>query len=670
MTDSNQPPTISKQQIDAVIALYSNGQYKEAIDKIKALNETYPNVPFLFNLIGACYKSLGQIEGSAKMFQTAVNIKPDYAEAHKNLGIVLKDLGRLDESIESLKRALAINSNYVDAHYNLANIFKEKGQFDNAIKSYENAIAINPSFVDAHNNLGNLFKDLGETDKAIKSYIKAIEISPQFAHAHNNLGIALVDHERFDDAVKSYKKAIDINPQFAEAHNNLGNVFKELRQLNDAIKQYKIAISLNPNSAEALYNLGSAYKKRDEKEKALLFFEQAWSINSNMNFILGDLLTAKMNFCFWDNYHNLLSELKLKIKDNQKAVNPFNLLGFVDDLHLQMEAAKVFTNYQYPERYDLPLNSPYIKHPKIRIGYFSADFHNHATMHLMAELFELHDKSSFELIAFSFGPDQNDEWRQRASNSFNQFIDVRLKSDIEITLLARDMEIDIAIDLKGYTRDCRPNIFAQNCAPIQVSFLGYPGTSSADYIHYLIADHTLIPKNKQQYYSEKIVYMPNSYQVNVSNRNISKNSLSRNELGLPKTGFVFCCFNNNYKITISTFAGWMRILKAVNNSVLWLFENNSMSAKNLKKEALKHGINDNRLIFAAQMPVEEHLNRIKLADLFLDTLPYNAHTTSSDSLRMNVPVLTCIGQSFASRVAASIVNAVNLPELITHSQEE
>ena len=196
----------------------------------------------------------------------------------------------------------------------------------------------------------------------------------------------------------------------------MGNAFKELRQLNDAIKQYKIAISLNPNSAEALYNLGSAYKKRDEKEKALLFFEQAWSINSNMNFILGDLLTAKMNFCFWDNYHNLLSELKLKIKDNQKAVNPFNLLGFVDDLHLQMEAAKVFTNYQYPERYDLPLNSPYIKHPKIRIGYFSADFHNHATMHLMAELFELHDKSSFELFAFSFGPDQNDEWRQRASN--------------------------------------------------------------------------------------------------------------------------------------------------------------------------------------------------------------------------------------------------------------
>jgi predicted O-linked N-acetylglucosamine transferase (SPINDLY family) len=232
------------------------------------------------------------------------------------------------------------------------------------------------------------------------------------------------------------------------------------------------------------------------------------------------------------------------------------------------------------------------------------------------------------------------------------------------------MEIDIAIDLKGFTQDCRPNIFAEGCAPIQVSYLGYPGTMGAEYIDYLIADHTLIPEEKQQHYSEKIVYMPNSYQVNVSKRSISKTSLMRHEFGLPNTGFVFCCFNNNYKITPATFAGWMRILKAVKNSVLWLIESNKCASKNLKKEAKKFGINEDRLVFATYVPVEEHLNRIKLADLFIDTLPYNAHTTTSDALRMGLPVLTCIGNSFASRVAASLLNAVNLPELITTTQEQ
>jgi predicted O-linked N-acetylglucosamine transferase (SPINDLY family) len=232
------------------------------------------------------------------------------------------------------------------------------------------------------------------------------------------------------------------------------------------------------------------------------------------------------------------------------------------------------------------------------------------------------------------------------------------------------MEIDIAIDLKGFTQDCRPNIFAEVSAPIQVSYLGYPGTMAADYMDYLIADRTLIPEEKQLHYSEKIVYMPNSYQVNVSKRSVSEASLLRHELGLPNTGFVFCCFNNNYKITPTTFAGWMRILKAVEDSVLWLLGNNNNTIKNLKKEAIKFGINENRLVFAKRMPVEEHLNRIKQADLFIDTLPCNAHTTTSDALRMGLPVLTCIGNSFASRVAASLLNAINLPELITTSQEE
>ena len=670
MTDSNQHSELSKEQIDSVIALYSSGQYQEAINQIKILNETYPNVPLLFNLVGACYKSLGQLEGSAKMFETAVNIKPDYAEAHKNLGIVLRDLEKMDEAVESLKKAISLEPSYVDAHYNLAITLKNLNQPDEAVKSYRKVIEINPNFAQAHNNLGNLLKDLGQTDEALKSYQKAIEVNPNFAHAYNNLGNAFKDLGQLNDAVMNYEKAIEINPNFSEVHNNLGNAFKDLEQLNDAVKSYKKAVSINPNFAEAYYNLGNTFKKLNQREKALVLFENANSINPDLDFILGDVLTARMQFCDWKEYSDCLKNLQQKIVDNQKVVDPFNLLGLIDNPALQKNAAQIFSNYHYAKKYTSNKINPYSKKSKIRIGYFSADFHNHATMHLMAELFECHDKVFFEIIAFSFGPDKFDQWRERAIASFDQFIDVSGKTDQEISLMSKKLKIDIAVDLKGFTRDCRPNIFAEICAPVQVSYLGYPGTMGAEYINYLIADPTLIPRDKQHHYIEKIVYMPNSYQVNVSNRNISKEPLFRSDLGLPDDGFIFCCFNNTYKITPSTFAIWMHILQAVDESVLWLFESNINSANNLKKEAMKFGVNEDRLIFASHMPVEEHLNRIRLADLFLDTLPYNAHTTSSDSLRMGVPVLTCLGESFASRVAGSLLKAVNLPELITNTPEE
>ena len=291
-------------------------------------------------------------------------------------------------------------------------------------------------------------------------------------------------------------------------------------------------------------------------------------------------------------------------------------------------------------------------------------------MHLMAELFECHDRDKFEIYAFSFGPDTKDEMNIRIKAGVDHFHDVRSMSDKDVAILARSFELDIAVDLGGFTQYSRTGIFSEGSAPIQVNYLGYLGTLAAEYMDYIIADRTLIPEYYQRYYSEKVVYLPNSYQVNVSKRKISKISLTRHDVGLPNTGFVFLCFNNNYKITPYTFSGWMRILEAVEGSVLWLRESNRSAANNLKKEATKSGINEDRLIFAKQLPVAEHFSRFQLADLFLDTLPYNAHTTTSDALRMELPVLTCMGNSFASRVAASLLNAVNLPELITTTQEQ
>jgi predicted O-linked N-acetylglucosamine transferase (SPINDLY family) len=304
------------------------------------------------------------------------------------------------------------------------------------------------------------------------------------------------------------------------------------------------------------------------------------------------------------------------------------------------------------------------------VGYFSADFHNHATGYLMAELFELHDKSQFELVGFSFGPIANDEMRQRIEKSFDQFIEVGNKSDIEIAQLSRRLNIDIAVDLKGFTQDSRTGIFSYRVAPIQVNYLGYPGTLGADYMDYIIADKTLIPVESQSYYSESVVYLPDSYQANDRKRLISDRQFKKQELGLPENTFIFCCFNNNYKILPATFYGWMRILKAVEGSVLWLLQDNPWVVENLKKEAQKQGVNPQRLIFAVRVSLPEHLARHRQADLFLDTFPCNAHTTASDALWAGLPVLTLIGKSFASRVAASLLNAIGLPELITNTQEE
>jgi predicted O-linked N-acetylglucosamine transferase (SPINDLY family) len=339
-------------------------------------------------------------------------------------------------------------------------------------------------------------------------------------------------------------------------------------------------------------------------------------------------------------------------------------------LSLQRKAAEIWASDNYPANFVLGSIPKRTRREKIRLGYFSADFHNHATSYLMAELFEYHDKDRFELVALSFGPDLQDQMQQRISAAFDKFIDVRKQSDKDVALLSRNLGIDIAIDLKGFTQDSRVGIFAFEAAPIQVNYLGYPGTMGASYFDYLVADKTLIPEGSQIHYSEKIVYLPNSYQVNDTQRRIADKVFAREELDLPDSGFVFCCFNNNYKITPHTFESWMRILRRVDGSVLWLLEDNPTASTNLRKEAQRRDVNPNRLVFAKRIPLPEHLARHCAADLFVDTLPCNAHTTASDALWAGLPVLTCMGEAFASRVAASLLNAIGLPELITSRQED
>ena len=704
MNEINHQSTVPREELDSIIHLYSKKDFEQAIKKIDFINQQYPNVPFIYNIAGACYIALGNVKVAVKMFKFAIQIKPDYAEAHKNLGITFANQKKYDNSIKSLLVAISLNPSYFDAYYYLGNTYKDLTQFDNAVESYEKAISLKPDFAEAYNNLGNTYKDLTQFDNAVESYEKAISLKPDFAEAYNNLGILLKNHDQYLEARNNFQKVIELRPNYAEAHNNLGLTLMNLGQFIGAHDCYKKAISINPNYsysynnlgtvlsvlgktkaaiksyenaikikpdyAEAYNNLGNVLRNKRKRVEALECFEKAYSIKPEINYLLGAILNTKMHLCIWDDFELNLIELALKISQKEMVMGPFALKALVDDPSLQKQATEIFVNDQFKKNFYNSGVKFENKNSKIRVGYFSADYKIHPTSYLCAELFETHDRNKFEIHAFSYTKRTKDKMNLRIKEGVDYFHDVLSMSNEDLVKLSRSLKIDIAVDLGGYTANSRTKVFAMSLAPIQVNYLGYPGSMHAEYIDYLVADLTLIPKNMQKYYSEKIVYMPDSYQVNISNQTVEDAELTRQELDLPEKGFVFCCFNNAYKITPSIFSIWMNILKQVDGSVLWLLVNNETSIKNLKKEANSLGIDAQRLVFAPYISSEKHLNRIRYADLFLDTLPYNAHTTSSDALRMGLPVLTNIGKSFASRVAASLLNAVGMTELITTSDED
>ncbi|MFM7418294.1 MAG: hypothetical protein ACKO54_01095, partial [Alphaproteobacteria bacterium] len=380
---------------------------------------------------------------------------------------------------------------------------------------------------------------------------------------------------------------------------------------------------------------------------------------------LSSLVYTKQRRWLWAGLPEQRQYLLDRVRARQYVANPFALLGICDDPELHQIAARAYT------RETLPI-APAVQPPpatgreKLRIGYFSADFHNHATMHLLAGLLECHDRDAFEIHAFSYGPEIEHAMRARARATVDHFHECARLSDGAIIAAARKAGIEIAVDLKGYTQDARLAPFAARLAPVQVSYLGYPGTVGGDFLDYIIADATVLPVDQQRFYDEKIVHLPDSYQANDDRRVIAPETPSRTEAGLPADGFVYCCFNNAYKITPEVFASWMRILNAVPDSVLWLLANEAEAMERLRAVATGQGIDPARLVFAPNLPSAQHLARHRLAELFLDTLPYNAHTTASDALWAGLPVLTHMGQAFAGRVAASLLHAVGLPELITH----
>ena len=651
----------------ALLALKRPTAALRYLEKAIAANPDYAEAHFSQ---GVTLQALDLNDAALESYERSLSLRPDFAEAHINRGNLLRNLGRRDEALACYDIAVKLNPSLAEGHNNRGTVLRDLGHLNDALASFERAIEIKLDYADAHCYHGLVLQDLYRYADSVGSLDRAIAIDPGYATAHHNRGVALAYLRKTEEALTCYDRAIALQPVFAEAFNNRGAALQELWRTEEALHNHDQSLAINPNLAEAWANRANALRTLGRYDLAIQSYDRALALKPHFAGLASFRLISKLQICEWKGIEAEIISFEDGITNNLVQSNPFATLLTLDSPLLHRRVSEVRArqwNYQATPSAEKPHLS---QKNRMHIGYYSADFHEHATAYLMAGLFECHDRAKFEITAFSFGPQGSGEMRKRLSAAFDNFVDVRDRSDEDVAALSREMKIDIAIDLKGYTLESRPGIFAARAAEIQASYLGYPGTLALPCIDYLIADQIVIPESSRAYYTEKIVYLPDCYQINDSQRPIADNQPTRAKAGLPDNGFVFCCFNNSFKLTPDVFAVWMSLLKRIENSVLWLMADNSLVIKNLRARAEDLGIDAARLTFADRVPLAHHLARHRLADLFLDTLPYNAHTTASDALWAGLPVLTQAGTAFPGRVAASLLNAVGLPELVTQTREE
>lgn len=657
------------------------------------------------NLLGVLAAQSGDFDAALGHFEAALRIQPDSGAAHCNRGLVLQQERRYESALESFDIAISLDARNIAAHYGRGNVATQLGLFESALASYDRVLEINPHFFQAQLSRGPLLQKKNDWRSALAAYDTALTINPESAEAHCGRASVLYELENFaaaieasdrsialnatfapihlyranalrqlgclEEALATYDRAISLDPRFAEAFNNRGALLKIMGRNDAALSSYDRAITLNPQYADAYFNRALIHREFGRHDAAAKDLESVAGIEPALDFLPGSFLEARMHLCDWSNLDSQLAHLTESIERGDPASPPFAVLSLVDSPRLQLKAAETWVRTMCPPNDSLGRIGRRLPGRTVRIGYFSPDFRVHPVGTLMAEILECHDHSRFEIIGFYFGPDVHDYMRARLARTFTQFFDVRDQSATEIAGLARSLNVDIAVDLCGYTGGSRPMIFASRAAPLQISYLGYPGTMGSPYMDYLIGDSTVIPADQRAHYSEKIIYLPGSFLPSDSTRTISDRIFKRSELGLPAVGVVYCCFNNSYKIGPPVFNTWMRILSRVANSVLWLSATNPTAAANLRQAADRHGIDERRIIFAERMASPaEHLARLRVADLFLDTLPYNAHATAIDALWAGVPVLTCMGHCFAGRVAASLLTTLKIDNLVASTLVE
>ena len=610
----------------------------------------------------------GQLAEAARLYQEFLAIERRHFGALNLYAIAATQLGQIEDAERALRQAIEIDGTSEVSYYNHGTILRQLGRLDEALASFDRALAINPDSPDSWNNRGIVLKDLERPTDAIESFAQSLALRPNHAETLINQANTLAALGRQAEAIAAYQRALAIRPD-AAVLVSLGNILRGLGRNTDALAAYDRALAFMPAHADALQARYLLLMTLSRHAEAIATAQRALALDAHANYMVGHLIHAKAYVGDWSDRAELEARLHRCLAEKRKVCAPFELTAIDSTPAQQLDAAQTWMTDLFPPHRDAYRHVAPHKRERLRIGYMSGEYRAHATSFLMAELFELHDRTHFEIVGIGTGIDDGSATRRRLEAAFDEFVDANTLTDGEAARILSEKEIDILVDLNGYSGRARPGILARRPAPIQVNYLGFPGTSGAPYVDYILADRWVIPPADQPHYSESVVYLPDSYQVNDSHRAIAPHTPNRSQAGLPERAFIFCCFNSTHKITPATFQAWMDILRAVEGSVLWLLEANPVMAGNLRSEAARCGVAPDRLVFGPVMALPEHLARHRLADLFLDTLPYNAHTSASDALWAGLPVLTCTGNTFAGRVAGSLLNAIGLADMIVETRD-
>ena len=699
------PQNLTALLLSGTIELQS-GRYDAAGHLFQLAQATAPHSADAAMGRAATFRAIGKYDQALVVLEDALRQRPDHAVAWSNRGNLLLETGRIATAIESYDRAISLQADYLEAWHNRGVARMASGDLLAAEADFTRALELKPDHIQALLNRGtararqgserahgatldlqqavaldetnpNAWHVLGQSQLALGHHAEALSSWSAGLARHRNhpamlhdRGFLLNSLGRHADAAADFERLIALNPNDAAAWQGRGTALGRLNHNEQAVASFSQALRHRPDDVLSLYNRAASFAALKRYREAVSDLEVLVSLKPEFPLARGLLLNARLHLCDWTDLDGQREDLDTCLQRGVRVIHPFTYVLISNSPTMELACARLHTAAAHPAaRTPLYRGVPY-HHEKIRVAYLSADFHQHATSYLMAGVLENHDRSRFEILGVSYGGNDQSPMRARIENACTRFLDVSDQNDMSVATLLRNLEVDIAIDLKGHTGGARPGILAHRPCPVQVNYLGYPGTMGAEYFDYLIADRIVIPPEDLQFYSEQVIYLPDTYQPNDSARPIAPDRMTRRDAGLPESVFIYCCFNGSQKILPSTFDSWMRILSRFENSVLWLLEDNQGATANLRREAAARGIGPERLIFAQHDRPDRHLARLRLADLVLDTLPYGAHTTASDALWAGVPVLTRIGPTFAGRVAASLLMAAGLPELITRSVGE
>ncbi|HET7097975.1 MAG TPA: tetratricopeptide repeat protein, partial [Casimicrobiaceae bacterium] len=635
-----------------------------------ALNATAPAGAELLKKALELHRA-DRLDEAAAIYRKLLAENPAHADASHLLGLVHFQNKDFDSAIRLIGDAIARDPENPIYRGNLGNVLRDAGRLREGIAEYRRALELHDGYAEIHNNLGHALQAIGKLDEAIEHYRKSIALRPANYRAHHNLGNALFVSGKTEEAVAALRESARLNAAFAATWERLGTALQKLGRAADAEASFRRWVALEPDSADAVHALALDLEQQNRIDEAFECFERAISLRPDFLPPIASALWLAQRMCTWPATALYSEPVLRRAADEPGAVSPFHLFSVPGATRAQLLAVARAHSTQFAprdvsaqqmRRHDL---ARFAQSRRIRVGYLSSDLHAHPVAHLAAEVFELHDRERFEVVLLSYGPDDGSAMRKRLEAGGDRFVDLAALSDEAAAQRIYDERIQILVDLKGYTAGDRPRIGAQRPAPIQVNWLGYPGSMGAGWIDYLIADRYLVPSEHEADYSERVVRLPHCYQPNDRKRPGGGSGLTRSDCGLSENAFVFCNFNQSYKIEPGVFAAWMRLLTRVPDGVLWLLDENRWAKDNLRNEARRHGVVAERLIFAPIRPLAEHLSRYALADLVVDTFPYTSHTTGSDALWADCPIVTSLGEVFASRVAASLLENAGLGRLVT-----